>query len=121
MSYDTDIAVVLWLPVSLVCAWPKRTSNGKPYEVHFCRFHFHFRSIQSPVFTSIRLQRNCYYFIKFVGCCSSGHRHTSSNVRCCYGWSICSPFIVLHGPPRSHLHPQFLFYPVSIRRCGNVC
>jgi hypothetical protein len=36
------------------------------------------------------------------------------------GW-ICSPCIVLDGLPRSHLHPQFLFYPVSIRRCGNVC
>jgi hypothetical protein len=40
------------------------------------------------------------------------------------GWLnvwICSPFIVLDGPPRSHLHPQFLFYLVSIRCCGNVC
>jgi hypothetical protein len=36
------------------------------------------------------------------------------------GW-ICSPFIVLDGLPRSHLHPQFLFYSVSIHRCGNVC
>jgi hypothetical protein len=34
---------------------------------------------------------------------------------------ICSPFIVLDVPPRSHLHQQFLFYPVSIHRCGNVC
>jgi hypothetical protein len=34
---------------------------------------------------------------------------------------ICSPFIVLDGPPMSHLHPQFLFYPVTICRCGNVC
>jgi hypothetical protein len=33
---------------------------------------------------------------------------------------ICSPFIVLDGPSRSHLHLQFLFYSVSIRRCGNM-
>jgi hypothetical protein len=37
-----------------------------------------------------------------------------------YIW-ICSPFIVSDALPRSHLHPQFLFYPVSIHRCGNVC
>jgi hypothetical protein len=34
-----------------------------------------------------------------------------------YVW-ICSPFIVLDRPPRSHLHPQFLFYPVSIHSNG---
>jgi hypothetical protein len=59
-----------------------------------------------------------------VGYRSSGHPRTSANVCCRYGrlvgW-ICSPFIVRGGPPRCHLHPQFLFHPVSIRRCGNVC
>jgi hypothetical protein len=53
-----------------------------------------------------------------ISCRSSGRPHTSVNVCCRYGWLdgwICSPFIVLGGPPRSHLHPQFLFYPLSIR------
>jgi hypothetical protein len=58
-----------------------------------------------------------------VGCRSSGHPSTSANVCCRYGWLdgwnvwICSLFIVWSGSPRSHLHPQFLFYPVSIRCC----
>jgi hypothetical protein len=57
-----------------------------------------------------------------VGCHSSGHPRTSANVfAAAMDGCVCSPFIVLDGPPRSHLHPQFLFYPVSIHRCENMC
>jgi hypothetical protein len=99
-KYDSSSKGLKWVDVSVVCAVKKRSETR--YICEFCIVPL-YKGVWDVVVQDT---------------------HTSANVCCRYGWLnewICCPFIVWGGLPRSHLHPQFLFYPVSIRRCGNVC